>query len=153
LSMPEGLFSALVYFNHLARMNAQRIFFIVDDDIDDQELLKEAINEVDGSIRCLSASNCEEALDLLKSRRIPEPELIFLDLNMPLMSGRQFLEGVNENAVLASIPIIVLSTSADQNTKASVLELGARQFITKPDKYSEWEKMLCDILSAFQIKT
>lgn len=126
--------------------------FLIDDDTDDQEIFCTVLENLFPKIICITAGNGQVALDRLLSGEV-SPDVIFLDLNMPLMSGRQFLEGVNENAVLASIPIIVLSTSADQNTKASVLELGARQFITKPDKYSEWEKMLCDILSAFQIKT
>ena len=72
-------------------MSNSKTFFIVDDDVDDQELFMEAVNEVDKTITCISASNCEEALDSLKSGKVVLPDIIFLDLNMPRLNGKQFL--------------------------------------------------------------
>ncbi|HYF69269.1 MAG TPA: response regulator [Ohtaekwangia sp.] len=126
--------------------------FLIDDDTDDQEIFCTVLGSLFPKIICITAGNGQVALDKLLSGEV-SPDVIFLDLNMPLMNGRQFLKEVNRHTRLCSIPVTVLSTSADQDTKASVLELGARQFITKPDKYSEWETMLCEILNDFQIKT
>lgn len=126
--------------------------FLIDDDTDDQEIFCTVLDNFFPEIVCITVGNGQVAFDRLISKEVT-PNLIFLDLNMPLMSGRQFLKEVSEHAVLANIPIIVLSTSADQNTSASVLTLGARQFITKPDKYSEWETVICEILNDFQVKT
>ncbi len=72
-------------------MIKKRTFFIVDDDIDDQELFIEAVKEVDSSIECLSSSDCEHALNLLKNGEIAIPDIIFLDLNMPRLNGKQCL--------------------------------------------------------------
>jgi DNA-binding NtrC family response regulator len=79
-------------------MKPKRTFFIVDDDVDDQDLFIEAVNEVDGSIECMSASNWEEAPDLLKNKKIGIPDMIFLDLNMPRLNGKQCLERIEKRS-------------------------------------------------------
>jgi CheY-like chemotaxis protein len=124
-------------------MKAKRTFFIVDDDIDDQDLFIEAVSEVDKSIECLSASDCEEALDLLKSRKIGKPDMIFLDLNMPRLNGKQCLAELKKEAHLADIPVIIYSTSAEKRDIEETSKLGAAHFLTKPNKFDE----LCKAIS------
>ena len=91
-------------------MRKSPLFFIVDDDSDDQELFMEAVNEVDDSIKCVSASDCEEALELLKNRRMYLPDIIFLDLNMPRLNGKQCLAELKKQSHLRGIPVIIYST-------------------------------------------
>jgi CheY-like chemotaxis protein len=124
-------------------MSKKRTFFIVDDDIDDQELFMEAVGEVDGSIECLSASNCEEALSLLKSGKIGLPDVIFLDLNMPRLNGKQCLAELKKQANLRHIPVIIYSTSSEKRDIEETFELGAAYFLTKPNKFDE----LCQALT------
>jgi CheY-like chemotaxis protein len=124
-------------------MSKQRLFFIVDDDADDQELFMEAINEVDNSIQCLSASDCEEALDLLKNRKITLPDVIFLDLNMPRLNGKQCLAELKKQAHLRDIPVIIYSTSSEKRDIEETSRLGAAHFLTKPNKFEE----LCEALT------
>lgn len=119
------------------------MFFIVDDDIDDQELFIEAVNEVDNSIQCLSATDCEEALDLLKSGRMELPDMIFLDLNMPRLNGKQCLVELKKQANLRHIPVIIYSTSSEKRDIEETSRLGAAHFLTKPNKFEE----LCRALS------
>jgi CheY-like chemotaxis protein len=128
-------------------MKAKRTFFIVDDDIDDQELFKEAVNEVDGSIQCLSASNCEEALDLLRHRKIVLPDMIFLDLNMPRLNGKQCLSELKKIAHLRDIPVIIYSTSSEKRDIEETSRLGAAHFLTKPNKFDELCKALSFVVS------
>ncbi len=95
-------------FIHIAWcMSKNRVFFIVDDDTDDQELFIEAVSEVDETIKCLSASDCEIALDLLKNRKMELPDMIFLDLNMPRLNGKQCLAELKKQAHLRDIPVII----------------------------------------------
>lgn len=124
-------------------MGQNKVFFIVDDDADDQELFIEAVNEVDNSIECLAASDCEEALDLLKNRRIPLPDLIFLDLNMPRLNGKQCLAELKKQAHLKDIPVIIYSTSSEKRDIEETAQLGAAHFLTKPNKFDE----LCNAIS------
>lgn len=128
-------------------MNTKRRFFIVDDDIDDQELFIEAVNEVDSSIECLSASNCEEALDLLKNQKIPLPDMIFLDLNMPRLNGKQCLAELKRQSHLCHIPVIIYSTSSEKRDIEETSRLGAAHFLTKPNKFEELCKALSFVVS------
>lgn len=118
-------------------MSSKRVFFIVDDDIDDQELFIEAVNEVDNDIVCISASNCEEALDMLKNRRITLPDMIFLDLNMPRVNGKQCLAELKRTADLKDIPVVIYSTSSEKRDIEETARLGAVHFLTKPNKFDE----------------
>lgn len=70
------------------------------------------------------------------------PELIFLDLNMPLMNGREFFGAEKNREILKSIPIVILTTSSDKATMFEMSQLGASAFITKPDRYSDLELIL-----------
>jgi CheY-like chemotaxis protein len=128
-------------------MIKKRTFFIVDDDIDDQELFIEAVNEVDNSIQCLSASNCEEALDLLKSGNIVLPDMIFLDLNMPRLNGKQCLAELKKQANLRDIPVIIYSTSSEKRDIEETTRLGAAHFLTKPNKFEELCKAITFVVS------
>ena len=118
-------------------MSSNKIFFIVDDDTDDQELFMEAVKEVDESIKCLTASNCEEALDMLKNRKISLPDVIFLDLNMPRLNGKQCLAEIKKEANLRDIPVIIYSTSSEKRDMEETSRLGAAYFLTKPNKFEE----------------
>lgn len=128
-------------------MSNKRTFFIVDDDIDDQDLFIEAVNEVDNSIECVSASDCEEALDLLKNKKIDKPDMIFLDLNMPRLNGKQCLAELKKESHLRDIPVIIYSTSSEKRDIEETSRLGAAHFLTKPNKFEELCKALSFVMS------
>jgi len=96
-------------------MQHKKKILLVDDDADDLELFSEAVGEVDGSVFCDCASDGNEVLEQLKEQGIGAPDVIFLDLNMPAMSGWQFLERVKGNELLRDIPVIIYSTSSQRN--------------------------------------
>lgn len=129
-------------------MSNNKTFLIVDDDMDDQELFIEAVKEVDSSIKCLAASNCEEALNMLKTGRISLPDVIFLDLNMPRLNGKQCLAELKKESGLKHIPVIIYSTSSEKRDIEETSRLGAAYFLTKPNKFEE----LCRAMS-FVIET
>lgn len=128
-------------------MMTKRTLFIVDDDTDDQDLFIEAVNEVDTSIQCMSASSCEEALDLLKNKKIRLPDIIFLDLNMPRLNGKQCLAELKKQAHLRHIPVIIYSTSSERRDIEETTRLGAAHFLTKPNKFEELCKALSFVVS------
>lgn len=76
----------------------------------------------------LGAGNGQEALDLLRAG--PYPDLILLDLMMPIMDGWQFRREQTRDAVLAGIPVVVLS--ADGNVRPKAAALGAAGYLQKP---------------------
>ncbi len=118
---------------------------LIDDDTDDQEIFLSALAFIDNSIRCSLATNGQEGIQQLSA---PEsmPDLIFLDLNMPVMNGMQFLQELKNSQLTRNIPVIIYSTASDQQTIRQALDLGAFQFYTKPEKFSELVSLLHSLL-------
>lgn len=102
----------------------------VEDDIDDQDLFKEAILQISPAITCHVASDGDEGFELL-NKLFPVPDFIFLDLRLPRMDGKTFLKLIKENSVLSSIPVIIYSTSNYSHEIDDCKELGASAFLTK----------------------
>jgi CheY-like chemotaxis protein len=128
-------------------MHKPRTFFIVDDDIDDQELFIEAVSEVDRSISCIPVSNCEEALAVLKNTKTDLPDMIFLDLNMPRLNGKQCLAELKRQVHLKDIPVIIYSTSSEKRDIEETTRLGAAHFLTKPNRFEDLCKAILFVLS------
>jgi CheY-like chemotaxis protein len=126
--------------------------FLIDDDIDDQEIFLSVLQEVAPSIRCFTASNGQEAINKLTSAEI-KPDLIFLDLNMPLMNGKQFLKACGLLEECRDIPVIILTTSSDRKSMEETRQLGARDYITKPDKFSAWGSIIREKIDAYRMGT
>ena len=122
--------------------------FLIDDDIDDREIFCAVMETISPGCKCTVAVNGKVALEMLNTNKV-SPDIIFLDLNMPLMSGPQFLQEINRQKILPDIPIVVLTTSADVSTKTAMLNSGADEFITKPDKFSQWERVLRQVIGNF----
>ena len=72
---------------------------LIDDDDDDQEIFLSAVEQVSESVTCVALGNATEALHQLTTKAIV-PDIIFLDLNMPIMNGQQFLTEIKKNAAL-----------------------------------------------------
>jgi CheY-like chemotaxis protein len=122
-------------------MPALKTILIIDDDIDDQEILITAIQELDETITCVTALNGKEGLEKLKAREVM-PGLIFLDLNMPAMNGFQFLEHVKDHVELSKIPVVVFSTSSNSSDVQQTKKLGAIDFFTKPASFLKLKQLL-----------
>lgn len=78
----------------------------------------------------LHAYNGREGLDQLA--RHPDTDLVLLDINMPVMSGLEFLRRVKEQACLRHIPVVVVSTEGKEQDIMRGLKAGARGYIKKP---------------------
>ena len=118
---------------------------LIDDDEDDQELFLLAMKEIAASVECITLDNARNALTQLENRALTA-DVIFLDLNMPVMTGQQFLSEMNKRAALSQIPVIVLSTSSNKETINQAKALGAKKFITKPSNFTELKNILHRIL-------
>jgi len=111
-----------------------RQLLYIDDDEDDQEIFQMAITEINDSIDCIAAYDASKALQKLINAEW-KPDFIFLDLNMPVMDGQKFLQEVRKRNELKDIPVIIWSTSSHPSIIQLLKEMGAHDFITKPDSY------------------
>lgn len=120
---------------------------MIDDDPDDRTFFLETLEELDPTIKCSTANNGIYALDLLKDEQRELPDMIFLDLNMPIMNGKQCLQKLKSNERLSSIPVVIYSTSKEPDEIEETERLGASHFLKKPNSVADLKKELEDILS------
>ena len=118
---------------------------IIDDDEDDREIFLEAVKEVSSTVECMAFDSGIEALKQLRLHNI-SPDVIFLDLNMPVISGQQFLMELKNDPGLQSIPVIIFSTSSRPSTIQEMKELGATDFIIKPSGFRDLVHILVPFL-------
>lgn len=116
---------------------AQRTVLIVDDDSDDRTLFINAVREIDELIYCYFASDGQAALNLLSELKPEKPDLIFLDLYMPVLDGRATLIAIKNDSATSSIPVIIYSISKSSDESAELKQLGAVHFISKPSNPEE----------------
>jgi CheY-like chemotaxis protein len=118
------------------------VILMAEDDSDDRLLVKDAVAECQWQADLRFVENGEDMMDYLCRRgkyagasAAPRPGLILLDLNMPRKDGREVLREVKANAALRRIPVVVLTTSKADTDIASIYELGANSFISKPVQF------------------
>ena len=117
--------------------------FLVDDDAEDQEIFRSALSEIMPHIYVSTASNGEEALQQLHVSTTL-PDLIFMDINMPVLNGLDTLAHLRQLESLKHIPVIIYSTSLREESSFRASQLGALECIIKPAGFTE----LCTVLSA-----
>jgi CheY-like chemotaxis protein len=105
---------------------------LVEDDEIDQRTVKRAFVRNNITNPIFTADNGKEGLEFLRDADTPRPSLILLDLNMPVLSGLEFLEEVKADPELRSIPVVVLTSSAQPTDKTHSYELGVAGYIVKP---------------------
>ena len=128
-------------------MRKDPVFFIADDDPDDQELFIKALKEINDQCFCITAFNGEEALDRLLDEKNTPPDLIFLDLNMPRKNGKQCLKEIKLHKIIQDIPVIIYSTSAEKKGMEETIALGAVLFMQKPNRFIELRNALDQIIA------
>lgn len=128
-------------------MKPGKLYFIVDDDPDDQELFIEALKELDELCTCITAFNGQEALQKLVNEVPSLPDFIFLDLNMPRMNGKQFLAEIKKIKTIQNIPVIIYSTSIEKTDILDTIQLGAVYFLQKPNRFDDLKMALANIIS------
>src|SRR5579872_1298495 len=119
---------------------------LVDDDPDEIELLQEAFTIANPLIVCHGAENGLTAINFLRSGE-QLPDLIMLDINMPIMDGWEVLRYIRKHDRLKGIPVIVQTTSSNERDKKIAAELGADRFLTKYDDYTSLKREVKNIVS------
>lgn len=117
--------------------------YLVDDDIDDLEIFQEALihNNYYGPVK--TVQNGKMLMDELSESR--RPEVIVLDLNMPLKNGFEVLRELKSSPELEGIPVIVLTSSTNANDRARCLDLGCSFFFNKPDSLTGYDPIATEV--------
>lgn len=136
----------------MKRQDAAPVVLMADDDEDDCHLVELAFRKIAIATDLRFVGNGKELLDYLYSRgdfadsgKCPKPNIILLDLNMPLMDGREALSRIKSDSQLRNIPILILSTSGEERDIVLSKQAGASSFLTKPESFEDF----VDLLSKF----
>jgi CheY-like chemotaxis protein len=114
------------------------ILLVEDDEVDVMNV-KRAFERNNVSNPLFVAGNGLEALEVLRGNEMPkERRLVLLDLNMPKMNGIEFLQALRADPELAATPVVVLTTSNDDQDKIDAYNLNVAGYLLKPVTFSNF---------------
>lgn len=115
---------------------------MVEDDEVDVLTVRRALRDLRVANDLMVASNGEEALTILRDPEKPRPALILLDLNMPRMNGLEFLRAAREAEVARGVPIVVLTTSRQDQDIFEGFDLNVAGYMVKPVDYRKFVEVM-----------
>ena len=117
--------------------NSKSILLVEDDEVD-AIMTQRALNDLKVANKLVHKVNGQDALDYLRSQDNQKPCVILLDLNMPRMNGFEFLKIVKVDDALKRIPVVVLTTSDDDQNVVDSFNLHVAGYIVKPVDYKQF---------------
>lgn len=132
---------------------------VADDDVDDQFLIQQAVKETSPEHKLAAVHNGLQLMDFLlrKGKYLQEetfmPDLILLDINMPLLDGFEVLAMMRKDETLKNIPTYILSTSRSEQDMKRSLQLGASAFYSKPHQYAQLKGIIGEICQKITSET
>lgn len=122
---------------------------LADDSPDEHFLFIHTVKGIDKSITVTTAMNGEDLLAKL-SQCQALPDLIFLDINMPLKNGKETLSDMRKDPHLQAIPVVIYSTSDEKSDIEETFALGADMYIKKPQDFLELEDILAGVFRLYR---
>jgi CheY-like chemotaxis protein len=119
----------------------QHILLVEDDDIDAMTV-RRTLRELAAPNPLDRATDGEEALAFLRDPSRPRPGLILLDLNMPRMNGIEFVSAIKLDPLLCRIPVVVLTTSAEEGDRLAAFSRSVAGYMVKPVDYPQFVNVM-----------
>ena len=119
---------------------------LIDDDIDDQEVFAHALKHLNLDIDFVTANDGVHAIEKIKTDSNLQPYFIFLDVNMPRMSGIECLVEIKKISRVKNVPVYLYSTYTDPDTIKLGKDKGATDFLVKATSMKELEQTLLKVL-------
>jgi CheY-like chemotaxis protein len=122
--------------------------YLADDDDADQFLFKEALEEMNLKTSLTIADSGIHLFRLLLDEALSVlPDIIFMDINMPIKNGFECLDELKQNENLKDIPVVMLSSSCLPESERMALKLGASKYICKPNTFDALVKEIKEVLT------
>jgi CheY-like chemotaxis protein len=118
---------------------------LADDDEDDREFFKDALDEVNSRTQLKTVEDGERLMKYLASVDGNHPDIIFLDINMPCKDGKQCLKEIRSKKELDKVPVIMFSTSSFEKDVEETFKNGANLYVSKPSFFMDEVKILQQI--------
>ncbi|MEP2238098.1 MAG: response regulator [Maribacter sp.] len=116
--------------------------FLADDDSDDRTFFSDALREIPIQTKITEFNNGVDLMAGLLSHNIEKPDVIFLDLKMPMMDGFECLADIRDLEKYADTPVIIYSTSYHPKEITRLDEMGASLYLQKPSSYNQLKTLL-----------
>jgi CheY-like chemotaxis protein len=124
-----------------------KFILLGEDDADDQEMLTEVFTSIDTAFILFFVNNGNEIISALEKLKDQIPCLIVLDYNMPGLNAADILRELSTNEQYKNIPKVVWSTATSEKFRSLCLELGALDYVIKPNNIKDLEKIARYMLS------
>lgn len=118
------------------------LIYLADDDKEDRMLFKEALDAIGMNAYIEDFDNGVTLMVNLLNTTKPLPDVIYLDLNMPLMNGEECLNDIKDESRLSNIPIVIYSTYEDKTITDKLQKKGANLYIVKPNSFEKLKNVL-----------
>ena len=128
-----------------ANLHHVELILLADDDADDCMFFADSLAELNLSIKLVSVNDGETAMNWLNTTD-KIPDIIFLDMNMPCKNGGECLAEIKEIEHLKHVPIVIISTSLDENIIKSLHKGGALFFIKKPNLFGHLKLLIAEVI-------
>ena len=119
---------------------------LVDDDEDDRQFFSDALSQLNMDVELLHFENGSACLDYLENNPENTPNLVFLDLNMPIMNGFECLEHIRRKEQLRDLIVAIYSTSSAEQDIETTFSKGANIYITKPSSFKSLKDSLKKVI-------
>jgi len=123
-------------------MRSTKPILLVEDDRVDAMTVRRAMKDIKVVNRLDIAGDGEDALAFLRDPENEEPCIILLDLNMPRMNGIEFLTLIKQDEALKRIPVVVLTSSSEEQDKVDSFDLGVAGYMIKPVDYHQFVEVM-----------
>jgi CheY-like chemotaxis protein len=120
---------------------------LADDDEDDRLFFTDAFDELKINTVVNTVKNGRELINFLNQPETVLPNIIFLDLNMPILNGIDALKEIKQNERYKDIAIAIYSTSSSEEDIENTFVLGANIYIKKPSNFNDLKKILSDVVT------
>ena len=123
-------------------MRSRRPILLLEDDDVDAMTVRRALREIKVTNRLIVAEDGEKGLSYLRNPDAEKPCIILLDLNMPRMNGIEFLQAIKQEPVLRRIPVVVLTSSQQEQDRVESFDLGVAGYMLKPVDYQRFVEIV-----------
>lgn len=125
------------------------LVFLVDDDTEDHEIFEIAFGKAFSGYTLVTADNAIDAIEKLKDDSTFNPDIIFVDINMPRMNGKDCVRELRKIQTLEKTPIVLYSTHDNHKEIVEAQQAGASDFMTKPGSIQQYTKVLQEMVNKY----
>jgi len=132
-------------------MKKKLSILLIEDDMIEIMKFNRTLSSLELDHNIIEAKNGEQALQILEDKKDSLPDIILLDLNMPKISGIEFLSILKKDSQLKYIPTIILTTSNNEKDLVECYKIGIAGYVLKPLKYEDYVSKIESLLNYWSI--